>query len=358
MDLEQYKLCRTVRDAIIESKGITDLELKSLLRANGYSFDDKDFFSAISNLLIEEGSIQRDDYWNQGAVYSYIDSPRLRNSSYSRHHYSFTVDDNVSDKHSLHISDLHIGNSELEDFRMLDRVYDFAIGDGANKCFLTGDMFQGKTNNSLSIEEILMQLNSFVSSYPNPSFHEMATIANIGNHDEAIHGYFQLEKNCMQPYTFDLRGLNAYLPSFYVIPREAFRVDFSNVFMHFSHRLYVSWFRPKVRMFGLDDLDCERRWLNDNYDVLWSGHLHKGFVYTTDVPLVPGKEIIYLGIPSTSKYNLGRVVAYLSHLHYDQGSVRFLDVDFLRCDSNYHITKEEGVHWDFSGNNKVYQKIL
>ena len=35
-----------------------------------------------------------------------------------------------------------------------------------------------------------------------------------------------------------------------------------------------------------------------------------------------------------------------------------MDVDFLRCDNNYHITKEEGIHWDFFGNNKVYQKVL
>lgn len=203
-----------------------------------------------------------------------------------------------------------------------------------------------------------MQLNSFVSSYPNPSFHEMATIANIGNHDEAIHGYFQLEKNCKQPYIFDLRGLNAYLPSFYVIPREAFRVDFSNISMHFSHRLYFSWIRPDVKISGLDDLAQENRWLDNRYDVLWSAHLHNGFIYSSNFSFAPEKQSIYLGVPSTSKYNLGRVVAYLSHLHYEKGSVSSMDVDFLRCDNNYHITKEEGVHWNFSGNNKVYQKVL
>ena len=362
MDLEQcrnrLKLCRIVRDVIIESKSITDLELKSLLEAKGILVDDEDFFGVISDLLTCEGSIQRDDYWSCGAVYSYIDSSSLRDSPYSKHHYSFTVDDNVFDKHSLHISDLHIGNSELEDFRLLDSVYDFAIGNGANKCFLTGDILQGKTNGNLSKEEMLAQLNSFISSYPNPSFYEMATYASIGNHDETIHGYFQLRRNLVQEAIYDLRGLNTYLPSFYVIPRESFRIDFSNVPMHFSHRLYISWLRPNVRIVGLDELDCERRWLNDYYDVLWSGHLHRGFIYTTDVPLVSGKQIIYLGVPSTSKYNLGRVVAYISHLHYNQGVVRSMDVDLLRCDSNYHIIKEEEIHWDFSRNNKTYQKIL
>ena len=80
MELEKrLQLCRVVCDAITESKGITDLELKSLLEAKGILLDDKDFFGVISDLLTYEGSIQRDDYWNQGAVYSYIDSSSLHN---------------------------------------------------------------------------------------------------------------------------------------------------------------------------------------------------------------------------------------------------------------------------------------
>lgn len=368
MDLEQnknsQKLYNVVRNAIIESNGITDLELKSLLQAKGISFDDEDFFGVISDLLTSEGSIQRDDYWNQGAVYSYIDSPRLRSSPYSKHHYSFTVDDDVSDKCFVHIADTHIGNPEFEDFYMLDSLYDFVIGEGASVCFLLGDQFHGPIdkNKPFSKDEIASQLNSFLSFYPNPSPNEMRTYASIGNHDELIHGYFQLEKRWNQKYTFDLRALNAYRPSYFVIPREKFFINFpsneSNISMHFSHRLYVSWIRPDVKIFNLQDLTQEKRWLNDRYDVLWSAHLHNGFIHPTSVPLVPGKEIIYLGVPSTSKYNLGKIVAYLSHLHYEDGSICSLDVDFLRCDNNYHITKEEGIHWNFSGNNKVYQKIL
>ena len=174
MDFEYYykrlPLYCTVCDIIQQHPdGITDLELKSLLEAKGILLDDKDFFGVISELLTYEGSIQRDDYWNQGAVYSYIDSSRLRNSSYSRHHYSFTVDDCVSDKIFMHMADTHIGNPEFEDFRMLDSLYDFVIGEGATVCFLLGDQFHGPKdkNQIFSKEEMLEQLNSFISFYEN-----------------------------------------------------------------------------------------------------------------------------------------------------------------------------------------------
>ena len=371
MDFEYYykrlPLYCTVCDIIQQHPdGITDLELKSLLEAKGILLDDKDFFGVISDLLTYEGSIQRDDYWNQGAVYSYIDSSRLRNSSYSRHHYSFTVDDCVSDKIFVHMADTHIGNPEFEDFRMLDSLYDFVIGEGATVCFLLGDQFHGPKdkNKMFSKEEMLNQLNSFISFYPNPSPREMRTYANIGNHDEFIQGFFHPRVDSRQRCTFDLRRLNSYRPSYFVIPREKFIINFpnfshdSNISMHFSHRLYFSWIRPDVKISGLDDLAQENRWLDNRYDVLWSAHLHNGFIYSSNFSFAHEKQSIYLGVPSTSKYNLGRVVAYLSHLHYEKGSVSSMDVDFLRCDNNYHITKEEGVHWNFSGNNKVYQKVL
>ena len=348
-----------IRNALEQSNGLTILELKSLLHAKRFSFDDEDLFSIISNLLIQDGCIQRDDYWDRGAVYSYIKNLHLHNSSYSKHHYSFTVDDNVSDKSFVVIADTHVGHPEFEDFQMLDCIYDFAITEGVNKCFHMGDLFAGKIGKNFSKEEMVSQLNSFISSYPMPYPWEMCTYTNIGNHDEYIHGFFHPNiKDKQQPYIYDLRDLNTYHPDFFVIPRERFRTNFSNIDMHFGHRLYVSGIRPDVKLFALQDMNEEERWLDEKYDVLWSGHLHNGFIYTTDVPWSYNKQLIFLGVPSTSKYNLGKIVAYLAHLHYKDGLVSTMDIDFLRCDNNYHITKEEGVHWNFEGNNKTFQKIL
>lgn len=364
MDFEHYHkilpLYCTVCDMIQQHPdGITDYELKSLLQTKEFSFDDEDFFGVISMLLISDGCIQRDDYWNRGAVYSYIKNPHLHDSGYSRHYYSFTVDDNVSDKCFVVLADTHVGHPEFEDFRMLDGIYSFAIGDGADKCFHMGDLFTGKMGDCFSKEEMLDQINSFISSYPKPYPWEMRTYVNVGNHDEYLHGFFHPDvKKEEQPYLYDLRGLNTYHPDFFVIPRERFRTKFSNIDMHFGHRLYVSGIRPEVKLFALQDMNEEERWLDERYDVLWSGHLHNGFIYTTDVPWGDRKQILFLGVPSTSKYNLGGVVAYLAHLHYENQCVSTMDVDFLKCDNNYHITKEEGVHWDFSGNNKVIKKLL
>ena len=35
-----------------------------------------------------------------------------------------------------------------------------------------------------------------------------------------------------------------------------------------------------------------------------------------------------------------------------------MDVSFLHSDNNYHITREEGVHWNFHEKNKIIQKML
>ena len=76
--------------------------------------------------------------------------------------------------------------------------------------------------------------------------------------------------NSLVPYSsiFDLRYLNAYHPSFNIIPRPSWKTDFSNVSMHFGHRLYVSGIRREVKLFGLCDMEQESRWLDEVYDVL------------------------------------------------------------------------------------------
>lgn len=363
MTYEHYQNLRNlygiIYNALKQSNGLTILQLKSLLKTKKFSFEDEDLFDVISELLIQNGCIQRDDYWNKGAVYSYIKDVRLHNSSYSRHYYSFTVDDNMNDKYFMVISDTHIGEPNFEDFHMLDSIYDFAISNEVDKCFHLGDLFMGKKGNTFSLEEMLLQLNSFISSYPMPYPWEMRTYAIIGNHDEYIHGFFHPDiKKEYQPYIYDLRALNTYHPDFFVIPRDCFKTKFSNVSMHFGHRLYVSGMCPEVKLHEIQEMSEEKRWLDIIYDVLWSGHLHNGFIYTTDVPWAYRKPVIFLGVPSTSKYNLGKIVAYLVHLHYEGGVVSTMDVDFLRCNNNYHITKEEGVHWNFKGGNKTLQKTL
>lgn len=164
--------------------------------------------------------------------------------------------------------------------------------------------------------------------------------------------------NSLVPYSsiFDLRYLNAYHPSFYIIPRPSWKTDFSNVSMHFGHRLYVCGIRREVNLFGLCDMEQESRWLDEVYDVLWSGHLHNAFVYATD--FLDSKQQFFLGVPSTSKYNLNSVVAYLADVHYENEKATSMDVFFLHSDSNYRIMSEEGVHWRFHEKNKIMQKML
>lgn len=356
MYLGTEKLQTCVCDSIRESAGITEDELKSLLQAKKVELADEDFFGVISDLLIEDGCILRDDTWNRGAIYRYIENEHLHKSSYSRHHYSFTVDDNIHDKKFLVISDTHIGHPEFVDFRLLDAVYNYAIANGASKCFHLGDIFHGPLYGDFSVEDMLKQIREFICDYPNPTSQEMMTYANIGNHDEFLHGFFQLSREHPYSSIFDLRYLNAYHPSFYIIPRPSWKTDFSNVSMHFGHRLYVSGIRREVKLFELCDMKQESRWLDEVYDVLWSGHLHNAFVYTTD--FLDSKQRLFLGVPSTSKYNLNGSVAYLADVHYENEKATSMDVFFLHSDNNYRIMSEEGVHWRFHEKNKIMQKML
>ncbi len=224
------------------------------------------------------------------------------------------------------------------------------------KCFHLGDIFTGSIHGSFSTEEMLKQIRDFIYYYPNPTSQEMTTYANIGNHDEFLHGFFQLSREGPYSSIFDLRYLNVYHPSFYIIPRPSWKTDFSNVSMHFGHRLYVSGIRREVKLFGLCDMEQESRWLDEVYDVLWSGHLHNAFVYTTD--FLDSKQQLFLGVPSTSRYNLNGVVAYLADVHYENEKATSMDVFFLHSDNNYRIMIEEGVHWRFHEKNKIMQKML
>lgn len=224
------------------------------------------------------------------------------------------------------------------------------------KCFYLGDIFTGSIHGSFSTEEMLKQIRDFIYYYPNPTSQEMTTYANIGNHDEFLHGFFQLSRENPYSSIFDLRYLNSYHPSFYIIPRPSWKTDFSNVSMHFGHRLYVSGIRREVKLFGLCDMEQESRWLDEVYDVLWSGHLHNAFVYTTD--FLDSKQQLFFCVPSTSKYNLNGGVAYLADVHYENEKATSMDVFFLHSDNNYRIMIEEGVHWRFHEKNKIMQKML
>lgn len=355
LERDDIMLAYHIQSILNKHSGLSINSIEQFLKEEGVLCSKKEISMALSYLLFEIGCVCRDDYWSKAPIYQYIDEPSLHDSGYSKHYYSFSVDDDSLDKCFLLISDTHIGNPQLEDFHLLDRIYDYSIGKGATKCFHLGDLFAG----GMSEEQLLSQIESFISFYPNPDEKEMTTYGLIGNHDESVHGFFNPLQGIKSKRFLDLRGLNAFIPSFYILPRPKWNAEFSDTSFHFSHRLYISWIRPMVRMLELEDFKEEQKWFSDQYDVLISGHLHHGLIYTTDIPLVPGKEQIFLGVPSTSQFNLGESVGYLVSLHYEKpGVVQKMNVSFLHSDFDHHIFEDGEVVWSFKEKNKCYQKIL
>lgn len=355
--LDLLKLYSDVRSLFESNEKLTLSEIKSLLEKENKSFLSEDLFCVLNDLLVNDGILIKNDYWEKEAQYVYLDR-HYWDSSYSRHYYSFEVD-NCLDKKFLLIGDTHIGNNEMESFKLLDKVYDVAIREGATKCFHLGDVFEGKGTCNLTKEEELRQLYLFLENYPKPSPEEIKTYALVGNHDEWLHGFFQLTYEHQLERCYDLRQLTKKIPSFYMFPRPYWQTSFSDVNFHFSHRLYVSALVRQKKLKTLDDFMDDKRWLDTDYNVLVSGHLHKGLIYTTNIPREKDREQIFLGVPSTSKINLESTVGYLVSLKYEnEEKVREMNVTLLNSDINNKVTMGETIPWSFKEKNKTYQKIF
>lgn len=328
-------------------KNLTIKQISKLLN-DEYSIEQ--IYEAVNYLLVNQGVIVRNDYWSTDPIYSYVSSKHYQNSSFTKHYYSFNVDD-IKSKKFLLISDTHIGNSELENYKMLHAIYEFALQQGITKCFHMGDIFSGLISKNWNENDILKQFFLFNKFYPN--YNEIKTYALIGNHDEYINGFFNPRP---LPFEYDLRQLTQYVHNFYVIPRSSFDINFSGVNINFSHRLFTNWCNNKNKITCLDQIRNLDTYLVSNYNVLISGHLHKGFICSNNFT---SKNKLLLGVPSTTNININNVVAYIITLNYnDLGMVNNMDITLLMCDNNNKIHKVETLIWNFHKKNKILQKVF
>lgn len=338
-------LISTIKNLFQKYEQLTIKQISEILNNN---YNMSEIYEAVDYLLVEQGVIIRDDYWSKDAIFKYVFNEYYQDSAFTRHYYSFTVDD-TNNKKFLLISDTHIGNSELENYKMLHNVYKYALENGATNCFHMGDIFSGIIGKSWSEEDILKQFSLFSEFYPN--FNGMKTYALIGNHDEFINGFF--EKKAI-PFEYDLRQLTKYASNFYIIPRKEWEIKLNNVMFHLSHRLYLNCFIRELKIKNLFEIEKSNILYNNKYDVLFSGHLHQGFIYNN---ACNGCETLLLGVPSTTNLNINGVVAYFIELNYDElNNVDSMDVTLLLCDSNNNISKGETINWSFSKNNKILKK--
>lgn len=335
---------------------LTLTEIKKHLLEQKYTYTEEELNYAMHSLFMKRGFIVRDDYWNHESVYTRLDKHREL-SSYSKHYYSFNVDDYKTKKFLL-IADTHIGNENIEDFKMLDKVYDYAIKSNATKCFHLGDLFTGDINDEyLTKEEKLKQLKKFIDYYPKPNSKEMTTYGILGNNDLEIDD--MLWHTGYSNIYYDLRELSFLNPSFYMIPRERFIADFLDKKFHFGHKFYHNLFIRNLKVSSEEDLIKYREWLDPEFDVQISGHLHNGFIYGDGPTKYTSKDKLFLAVPATGKINLNKPVAYLVTLNYnDKGdNIPSMDISVLNCDSNYNIIESDNLTWYFNGNNDINKKI-
>lgn len=335
---------------------LTLTEIKNYLLEQKYAYTEEELNYAIHSLYINRGFIVRDYFFDHEPIYTRLDR-RLELSSYSKHYYSFKVD-NYETKKILLIADTHIGNEKLEDFKLLDKVYEYAINNGANKCMHLGDLFTGNIiDDYLTAEEKLKQLKRFIDYYPKPLPSEMMTYGVLGNNDLEIDD--MLWHDGFSSIFYDLRELSFVNPSFYMIPRERWTTTFLDKNFHFGHKFHHSMLIHDLRITCEEDLIENRRWLDPTYDVHVSGHLHTGLIYGAGPSKYVDKDQLFLSVPATGKINLNKPVAYLVTLNYSDtcDAIPSMDVSILTCDNNYKISELDNLTWNFNGNNDINKRI-
>lgn len=359
-DKENELICEVWR--LLESNPKKTLNfslISSALREKGICFDENQLFVALQVLLVNYKKIVRCEYWQKETDYVLLDK-HYWNHRYQHSYYSFQ-DDDVSNKIFLLISDTHIGNEEIFNSKLLYNMYDYGLVRGAKKCFHLGDLFDGlnqmtgKQVRDLELE-FNRQLELFIHEYPKPDPEELKTYCLMGNHDEIMNRFLRLNGSV---FASDLRNLSIYNPSFYMFPRTHWCTNLNGRDFHFNHRLYMNFMVENLKVSNLKDMVKKKKEfgelvVDNDYDVLISGHLHRGMVYAA-ANLSLKQSGLYVGVPSTSNINTGGVVGCLVYLYPHSDS---MEISFLKCDNNLKIYEEDIICWNFNKNNKSYCKTL
>ncbi len=348
-----------------ERKGLSVNDIKNILIKEGISFNEQDLFEVLQILQSNFKRIVRDEFWDKDTQYRWLDRQIWEHKS-QEVHYSFT-DDGYSDKTFLVISDTHIGH-DMFNGKLIHNLYDYAIYNGATHCFHLGDLFHGCRELSGNIYDLYTKINSklvndfedefnrqmdiFINEYPKTD--EIKTYCVQGNHDESMDRFLKFRNLCE---ACDMRKISIFNPNFYMFPRPHFVHKLNGFESHFNHRLYMSAVMDDLKINDISDINKKKEifgsLLNDShYDLLFSGHLHRGIIYS-DKDLYRDTNKLYIGVPSTSEFNLGRTVGYLVKMHEDE-----MIIQVLGCDSNMNVYVIDEINWSLNGEFKQYCMTL
>lgn len=351
-------------ELLLTDNGVTLEELVEILKDSNYSKDDINLI--INHLISNEQTVIRKDFFEKDPRYELIDSYFWK-SSLQRHFYRF-IDDSPNEKKVMaFISDTHIGLDKIYNEKLLSNFYNYIIKKGAKRCFHLGDLFHGINHIQLNEKEkeAYRQLEIFRKEFPNPN--ELITYLIGGNHDDSI-GLFigGCKLSDIEPkeeYGIEyikeelnyLRYISALNPSVQCIPQNKFFIDgceltANNHKFHLNHRLFLNELQNRIKISSVEDIDDKMLFKDYHYDVLVSGHLHKGLIYSSTAN---DQDKLYLGVPSTTNINLNSVVGYLVYI--DENGEN-MEISCLISDEQGNIKEIERIPWHFKEKNKEYCK--
>ncbi len=320
---------------------------------NEIMFNNKMIYDVVESLLVAKGIIVRNDFINNEPEYTLLDK-HLWSSSYSKS-YSNLSDTDTEDKEILLISDTHIGNERIEDFKLLRNLYEYALNRKIKTCLHLGDLFDKNIN---GYADFISNINLFMNNYPTA---QIRTYAILGNHDLTYQNYF---KNLSTFRNYDFRSLLLCRPLFYMFPCSSDIINFNNTKIHLSHRLYYDTLEPNLRISRVADLNNVDRFIYPNYNLNFqffkpsykvniSGHLHQGFIKTTN------DNSLYIGVPSTSKINMLSSIAVILKIHYHDKEIESIYITPLYRNQYHNMVIEgENIHYNLTNSSRVLSKAI
>ena len=331
--------------------GCTTIDkIRKYLNNKKIKYTEEQLRLTINYLYSEYGLITRTDYYYGESIYEVMDY-RRKDSSYTNHFRKF-IDDNPSkEKKILLISDTHIGNKELENYKLINNIYEYAELNNCEYVFHEGDLFEGLDDNR-DINILEKQINDFRSNYPKS---KIKTICIQGNHDEWFSGKMRFSYDNgidIFPRYYNLKSLNRLNENFYFYEANSWTTTLNNIPIHIGHKLYICPIILDKKIDSISEIDEDEDFLDDDYKVLISGHLHKGIIYSPKkVHYSKDGQIIYLGVPSLSNINIGNACAYLLTINND-----IMNISVLSSNNNCKIKELETIDWKFDNTNKILRK--
>ncbi len=330
---------------------LNDLSILLKKRYKNFSLEDLKMVLKIFNINFEK--IVRIDRWNQDELYMLLDE-RHEQHNYQRSFYDFKDNNPTLNKKFIVIADTHIGNKNIQNFKLIHNIYDLAIKNNIKYVFHLGDIFQRVDDINIDdrYSKAMEYIESFMNEYPNMCEEEIKTFSVLGNHDLTIHGSNStdvfFDNNKYYEQLFNLQELSKDNPSFLVYARRTFAIDLNNIPIHFSHRLYIDSYNRDKKINSVGELADNDSFCK--YPICISGHLHRGILYIGNDYFC--NEHLYIGVPSTSNININNVVGYIIELDVDS----MVNIKLLYSKENSSIYLGEEYNYNINERNKVLKK--